>query len=150
MRWIRPFFEYRSPQGSRVVRIEQLKKLQLSLRLSPVLNWGGSYGPRSALNHLHDRMDRERKLALDVLDFIRFEASESEGRTLGSPLEIGGSEWEVVKAPGDGRFRPAQRPIGPVTEILDEVRTDSQHAHAHLTRSGSCSRSWTSARCSRP
>lgn len=131
MNWFGGLLWITEPMYGSVPNVEVLQTLQLALRLPRPLDW--SRDGESAIQNLRSRMADDREFALDVLDFfVQRVATPDYADELGKILEEGGSEWEVVELPDDGR-QLAKRVIGPVRETIDSLRNDSERAHHHLS-----------------
>jgi hypothetical protein len=51
-------------------------------------------------------------------------------------LRMGGSAWEVTDT-ADGQWQLTRRALGPIREAIEDTRTSSERAHAHLVKAWS-------------
>lgn len=109
---------------------QALSALQVALRLEPVLDWSG--GGDTAMESLFQRMQTDSEFALDVLDYLIQDAEWPAVQEIERVLVLGGSEWEVART-ASNRPHLAKRVVGPVGDVVDEVRNHSERAHHHLS-----------------
>jgi hypothetical protein len=116
-----------------------LEAVQVRLRLADPLDFTTT---KNAMRDMIDRTARDETFALDVVDFALFHlhglvsdssSTISTANRLGTLLHAGGSVWEVVALPDEGRprFQLSRRAVGPVREAIMELPA-STRAHQHL------------------
>jgi hypothetical protein len=124
--WVKPFLT--DGRGSAVA--STLQSLEVALRTAP-LSWAS---PEHALDSLFTRMWEDEEFALNVLDYALHFCPRDGARAtdLNVILYQAGSVWEVQPAVEGAGCQLARRAIGPLPEVIEEVRNVNQRAHAHL------------------
>jgi hypothetical protein len=127
--WTRgAIFELR--RNGQFPRRDVVERIQLALRMRSPLEWRN--GAQSAARSLLERMKREREFAIDVIDFLVQEVTDSAyANRLDQILTEGGSVWEVARTDKNKRFL-ARRVSGPVSDVIQSVSQDSERVGNHL------------------
>lgn len=99
--------------------------------MEPPLAWrDGAYSARSSL---FERMFEDRVFALDVVDLLlRTCSRDYEITGLQRHLAVGGSVWEIRPVPQASGYQLVTRTLGPVTDQIAEIQSESERAGAHL------------------
>lgn len=116
---------------------ELLREAETTLRLRPPLDW--QQGGYSAIESVRARVRKDDAFVLDFVDLMlsRLGPGGAEyASVLNDALTRGGSVWQVEPVDA-GHFQLVRRAIGPVAEAIDDLRSTTQRAHAHLMQAWS-------------
>jgi hypothetical protein len=135
--WLSAFLYREHYSGNSRPNEELLREAETTLHLRPPLDW--STGGHSAIQSVRSRVRRDDDFALDFVDLMlsRLGPGGAEyASTLNDALTRGGSVWQVEPLEA-GHFQLVRRAIGPVAEAIDDLRSTTQRAHAHLMQAWS-------------
>jgi hypothetical protein len=132
--WLSARFAVQEPYGVTTIDGNLLRTVQVVLRMDPPLDWRN--GTEGAFSSLLGHVYGDREFALDLLDLLVSFCDDTAAAALNAMLTMGGSEWEVTNIGGPERSL-TKRTLGPVGDVIDQLRPVSERAHAHLTISWS-------------
>ncbi len=135
--WLDAFFYQDHYTGHSRPNDQLLREAETALRLRRPFDWAG--GGHTAITSARQRVQKDGAFALDFLDYMLSRlgpGGEEHAAVLNDALTLGGSAWEV--RPVDAtHFQLVRRAVGPLVEAIDDVRSMSERAHAHLMQAWS-------------